>query len=385
MTIPLPHYVNLERRFYTLSERELAEPDYLAQLNHDRLVSGSSWDEILDVPRVVILADGGAGKTWEMIAAHNRKLKAGACSFFLPIEHLKDHGLTALLEQPDQVRYQAWQKSNDEKAWFFLDAVDELKLVRGSLEKALRLLSIELGSHKDRANIVLSSRPNDWDAAADLETFYRFFPPLKSKRKQSEPKEAFLKGLRRSTGAQADDDVPPPPIKTTMLLPLSSDQIRRLASHSEVEDPQLLVDEIERRDAWMFARRPQDLLDTIDYWNEFGKIGRRSEHVAFNVQKKLTEPRRRGAGEQILDLDKAKYGAERLALALVLTRRRTLQDPVQRLHRSRRDGVLNPAEILTDWTAEERLALLRLPLFSIATYGRIRFHHRSVQDRKSVV
>jgi hypothetical protein len=36
--------------------------------------------------------------------------------------------------------------------------------------------------------------------------------------------------------------------------------------------------------------------------------------------------------------------------------------------------------ILRDWTEEERQALLRRALFDPATYGRIRFHHRSVQE-----
>ena len=46
----------------------------------------------------------------------------------------------------------------------------------------------------------------------------------------------------------------------------------------------------------------------------------------------------------------------------------------------RREGVLDPSDILTDWTPAERQTLLRRGLFDPATFGRVRFHHRSVQE-----
>ncbi len=52
----------------------------------------------------------------------------------------------------------------------------------------------------------------------------------------------------------------------------------------------------------------------------------------------------------------------------------------QTLDTTRTDNVLEAAEILPDWTEEERQTLLRRGLFDPATYGRVRFHHRSVQE-----
>jgi hypothetical protein len=52
----------------------------------------------------------------------------------------------------------------------------------------------------------------------------------------------------------------------------------------------------------------------------------------------------------------------------------------QALDAERTEGVLDPADILVDWTEKERQALLRRALFDPATYGRVRFHHRSVQE-----
>jgi hypothetical protein len=63
-----------------------------------------------------------------------------------------------------------------------------------------------------------------------------------------------------------------------------------------------------------------------------------------------------------------------------LTHTRTIRSPDQALASDRAEGVLDPAEILSDWTEEERQTLLRRALFDPATYGRIRFHHRSVQE-----
>lgn len=77
---------------------------------------------------------------------------------------------------------------------------------------------------------------------------------------------------------------------------------------------------------------------------------------------------------------RARLGAERLALALALTRTRTIRSPEQALDIERAEGVLDPAEVLPDWAEDERQAILRRALFDPATYGRVRFHHRSVQE-----
>jgi hypothetical protein len=65
---------------------------------------------------------------------------------------------------------------------------------------------------------------------------------------------------------------------------------------------------------------------------------------------------------------------------MALTRTRNIRVPEQALDAERAHGILDPAGILPDWTADERAALLRQALFDPATYGRVRFHHRSIQE-----
>ncbi|MFP3398460.1 hypothetical protein SB749_19245, partial [Brevibacterium sp. SIMBA_078] len=44
------------------------------------------------------------------------------------------------------------------------------------------------------------------------------------------------------------------------------------------------------------------------------------------------------------------------------------------------DAAVDPSIIIADWKLGERKALLERPLFGFASYGRVRFHHRSVAE-----
>ena len=71
-------------------------------------------------------------------------------------------------------------------------------------------------------------------------------------------------------------------------------------------------------------------------------------------------------------------GACRLALATMLTRKLTLRHSAESDTLQSSEAALDPGKILTDWKSEERETLLERSLFGFATYGRVRFHHRSV-------
>ncbi len=80
-----------------------------------------------------------------------------------------------------------------------------------------------------------------------------------------------------------------------------------------------------------------------------------------------------------LSVEKAVEGASRLALAMMFMRRMTIR------HSAASDiiddeAALDPEILLSDWNPNERKALLERPLFGFASYGRVRFHHRSVVE-----
>ncbi|MCX7110966.1 MAG: hypothetical protein NTX45_12755 [Proteobacteria bacterium] len=163
------------------------------------------------------------------------------------------------------------------------------------------------------------------------------------------------------------------------LLPMSGRQVETLCHGLGVKDPAAFINEINKQDAWIFARRPLDCSELIATWNSTGQLGNRCQQHEANVKIKLKDdPDRLDSG--VLSDDCARQGAERLALALALTRNRTIRSPEQTLDVERAEGVLDSKDVLKDWSDSKRKALLRRALFDPATYGRVRFHHRSVQE-----
>ena len=161
-------------------------------------------------------------------------------------------------------------------------------------------------------------------------------------------------------------------------MPLSDAQIVEFARVQGVENPAELLDDLEKRNAQEFARRPQDLIELCADWREHKRIRTHRDQVAANVHVKL-QPRDDRPESAELSVDKALEGASRLALAMLVTRRMTVR------HSAASDVIedeaaLDPVIILSDWNPNERRALLERPLFGFASYGRVRFHHRSVAE-----
>ena len=382
-------YIDLQRRFHTLTEAKLEDAELLADLSEDEFRPSPSiidWSRLLQYARVILLAAAGAGKTREMEEQANRLVREDQFAFFVPLESLNREESVDLLLADEEERFEAWKADGDAPAWFFLDAVDELKLTEGKLDRALRRLSRALTGHLARARIIISCRPSDWRPSVDLATVRNRLPvPERGGDIPSQPsEEAFLEALRRDQDrapfVRSEEEVRPhPEAVQTAMLPMSRSQITRFAEQYGVHDADAFLDEIARQNAWTFARRPLDLTQLIATWTSLGRLGTRAEQHEANVTAKLKDDPDRPDSHVLTDT-KARLGAERLALALVLTRTRTIQTPEQALDVQRAEGVLDAASILPDWTEAERQALLRRALFDPATYGRVRFHHRSVQE-----
>lgn len=379
-------FIDLQRRFHVLTASELGEPEHLAALNDFDLASGIAWTDLLRHRRVVLLAEAGAGKTREMME-QARRLAANNCfAIFVPLEGLARHPLRDLVSVEDERRIEAWKTEGHAAGYFFLDAVDELKLTEGRLDQALLQLARSIDGHLDRAHIVVSCRPSDWRPGTDQKVLEHRLPvPTRQPPPSPSPaEEVFLRALRRDAGEEparpaAVQGSGGAEVQTVILLPMSDRQIRLFAEHSGAQDANAFLAEVARQNAWTFARRPLDLTDLVQTWVSSGRLGTRAEQHEANVQSKLRDnPERRD--RSILSDAKARDGAERLALGLALTKTRTIRSLDQELAPERAEGVLDPVAVLPDWTEAERQALLRRALFDPATYGRVRFHHRSVQE-----
>lgn len=375
-------HLELDRRFRDLTDAEKEDLSRVAQVAGNPLHFPTGWPELLEAARVVILAEAGSGKTQEMRAQAAKLTSQGKAAFFVPIEALTGEDLRDYLamNEGDAERFDDWVKAEGDFGWFFLDSVDELKLGAGKLDTALGKVARALGPARSRARVVLSCRPTDWRPTDDLEVFQRRLPiaPLADKVVVTDD-DSFLAGFRDRNAENpkpAKTDTKP---RVVVLTPLGSQQIKAYVTAMCVKDPDGFLEAVDRQDAWSFAQRPLDLEALARSWDARGRLGTRLEQHEADVELSLRERPDRPDPHQI-SMERAAEGAERLALALFLTSRRTVRVP----ERSGQDPYdttsLDPVAILRDWSDGEIGALLRRSIFDPATYGRVRFHHRTVQE-----
>ena len=363
----------IERTFQNIPEGKLSEADqqsFLASLGWSR---GMTWEDLLRSRRVLMISEAGAGKTYECRRQAESLWDAGEPAFFVDLAGLGAEDLRSLLSHNEEARLDAWLSSQSDVATFFLDSIDELKLSLGSFELALKRLEKAIGSKLRQSRIVITTRPIPFDE----KLVRRLLPiPVPS----TEPsEEIFAKiAMRDHQTRQVGDEDAASDWRTVALMPLSDAQIVEFARDQGVEDPAALLDDLKKRNAQEFARRPQDLIELCADWPGHKRIRTHRDQVTANVRVKLQPHGSRDEPAE-LSVDRAIDGASRLALAMLVTRRMTIR------HSASSDVIedepaLDPAIILSDWNPNERKALLERPLFGFASYGRVRFHHSSVAE-----
>ncbi|MGJ8515200.1 NACHT domain-containing protein [Carnimonas bestiolae] len=366
----------IERTFRDIPDGKISDADqqsYLASLGWSR---GCTWSDLLHSKRVLIISEAGAGKTYECRKQSERLWVLGEPAFFVELAALATEDLRSLLDTDEEARLDEWLASQSGVATFFLDSIDELNLTMGSFERALKRLRRCIGNQLHRARIVITTRPTPLDENAVRNALP--VPPVPS---AESDEEAFAKIAMREHREQHDNNRSKNQSldwRFVALMPLSDEQIVDFCRHQGVSDPDFLFEDLRRRNALEFARRPQDLIELCADWREHKRIRTHRDQVATNVRVKLL-PREDRPEPAELSVDKAIEGASRLALAVQMTRRLTIR------HNAASDDIggdaaLDPATILSDWQPNERKALLERPLFGFASYGRVRFHHRSVAE-----
>ena len=363
---------SIKRSFRDLSDAEVADIEKASALVRVGWTGGFGWDELLRSHRVLIVSEAGTGKTYECQAQQAKLWKAGEPAFFLDLATLAGSSVREMLDDDDEERLNAWLRSQSEVATFFLDSIDELKLTLGKFDQALKHLNKALAGQLGRARIIITTRP----VSIDRELIVRHLPIPESG--EAEPTaEAFADMVMDRSKKKPADDAGPKAWRNVGLMPLSREQMREFAALQGVPDPDALLADIRRRDAEEFAERPQDLVELCSDWREHHRIRSHREQVETNIATKLKPSIERKERAE-LSQETAIEGASRLALAAMLTRKLTLRHSADADSVQASEAALDVSKILQNWSAETRATLLERPLFGFASYGRVRFHHRSV-------
>ncbi|MGO8180180.1 hypothetical protein [Rhizobium leguminosarum] len=364
---------DIERSFQDIPNDRNTEAAQTAFLWDLGWHSGSSWSDLLESKRVLIISEAGAGKTYECRAKQRTLWALGEPAFYVELADLARSNLRDLFSHEEEDRFDAWHASQSDVATFFLDSVDELKLSLGSFEQALKRLAKAAAGQFGRIRVVITSRPIPVD-----EQLFRQILPVPDEPEETPTSKDFAdiamaRRPQKSTVEKIAQDW-----RNVALLPLSDAQIKQMAIKEGVDDPDALLADIRQRDAEEFVRRPQDLIELCADWRVHRRIRSHRDQVASNIAVKL-KPRSDRPERAALSADKALEGARRLALAATLSRKLTLRHSAEADRQGDpADAPLDPSLILHEWPQDERTTLLERSLFGFASYGRVRFHHRSV-------
>lgn len=376
-------YVPIERSFVLADEDYLRDPDQLEYFGHEP--NGVfTWEKLLTRAPVVVLAEGRSGKTEEFRQQVKRLKANGHAAFLVPIERLHDECFDDALECDDQEAFQTWKDSSSAPGFFFLDAIDELKLRQGTLRRAIGKLNAACRPNLDRVRLFLSCRPADWEEQIDERALTPFLARASvpgGGETEVTGEDAFLEIIKatdaRAGGetTQSEKDQKPPQAKLTVvtLLPLSQAKLRSFSERYAPEQVEGFLSSLEADNVWHLYRLPAEAIDGLDELRETGALGTLETQLETGIQRKLREqdPGKRNA----LSSDKAWLGAERVALALFLFKRRSIKVPA-----GGDKETLDISDILTDWTQAEQIELISKPLFDPSGVGSVRFHHRASQE-----
>ncbi len=368
-------YIELNRNFYPIknTEKDLEEAKIMSAFGHDSYIS---WEELLQKPRVVILAEPGTGKTEELKAVTNRLRSKGATAFFCRIELLEDFEIRGALDIGTNDEFNSWL-NGEQEGYFFLDSVDEAHLKgRLTFENALRRFAEKINEHRERIKVFVTCRVSDWRTTTDLQSFQNLLPvPPSNKLKKGDTSKGGIQFEGEPGKDNERGDI------VFQLLPLNNFQIAHFAEEKGIKNIKAFMEAIDRENVTMFAKRPQDLLDLILYWNSYGCFGRHAEMVEFNIRQKLKENDSDRDICRPLSSEDALIGAERLAAAITLQKKNIIILPDKYDgDLVRREASIDSKEVLADWSPDKIKTLLDRPIFDVAIYGTVQFHHRVIRE-----
>ena len=240
------------QRTFAPSDQDASLHDYFLSGYHSRRTGGVlDWSQLLESRRILLIAEAGAGKTYECREQARKLFEQGEAAFFLRLEEVAANGIVACLYGKKRRRFDAWQASASQRAFFFLDSIDELQLVHADFRDALDRVAHDLEGAEARATILVTSRPVEIDRRAFRELLR---PPALVVAKDWG--EEFVRIAVH--GARNEGNDCPLDFREVSLEPLSDEQIIEFARGQGVASPEALLAAIHARHAGDFARRPQD-------------------------------------------------------------------------------------------------------------------------------
>ncbi|MBB3805284.1 hypothetical protein FHR51_001418 [Xanthomonas arboricola] len=327
------------------------------------------WATLLESDRVLVVSEAGMGKTFECKRTAESLWNEGRAAFFVELSALASLSIENGFSPEEQARFDSWKLAQTERAIFFLDSIDELKLTLSSFDRAIKSVARSLAGHLGRVTIVITTRP----IPVDREIIAKHLP-VPVVEAQVDPEVAFARVAMREKKPE-NQEGKAPTWRNVALAPLREKQMRKMAKTAGVTDLDRLFEAISSRNAHDFARRPLDFLELCGDWKENGSIRSHCDQVDTAIEIRL-RPNKDRDERVSLEPIKAREGAARLAFAALLGRKFNIWHG-QGGDRASGDGALGPAEVLPDWTGDQLDTLLERGLFGFANYGRVRFYHRS--------
>lgn len=199
-------YVDLNRTFWPVSKEDDADPDavrFSYPLSHE---TQPAWPELLQMPRVIVLAEAGTGKTEEFRETARRLRREGKTAFFYAIEELVCEGIERAFDVGSFSEFNAWLETN-ENGWLFLDSVDKARLVsHDHFKRALKRISLSLDKALKRAFIYISGRGSDWNAISDLALIEEYLPSPNPTETESDSSKSAKPEQTKKTDKTEDTD-----------------------------------------------------------------------------------------------------------------------------------------------------------------------------------
>lgn len=295
-------YIDLDRSFCELSKNSESDNVTLRRAYGRGKIR---WPDLTKEHRLIILSEAGSGKTTEIRNVTRNLRLDGKAAFFLRLEFICKYFDLAFVEGTYE-EFEGWLKS-DKPGWLLLDSVDEARLrSHKDFEWAILKLKKEIGSAIDRTHITLTSRTAAWLPKTDLDLCTKFLPSADGS-SQAAP------NTQNDTG-----------FKIVTLEDLTRDQVEVFVSKKGVEDSKAFRDAVERKGAWAFTERPQDLEALTEFWLDKGEIGSRTENIENSINRRLIERDEERGSQCPLKPERTRPGARLLAAATTLSQKQTI-------------------------------------------------------------